>query len=89
MKAYNCKSTSLLLVKGGSISSIGAGVLRPLSPSWEHNVRRIKDNVARSESASAGETRAFWRETGVSFLEMKSLLVDADCEDIFEVAGAF
>jgi len=68
---------------------MGASVLRPLSPSCEHNVRRIKDSVARSERASVGEPRAFCREAGVSGLETGSFFAEADCEDIFEVAEAF
>ncbi len=58
INAYNCKSTSLLLVKGGRSSSIGAGVvLRPFSPNCEHNVRRIKDKVACSDNESVGNSR--------------------------------
>ena len=68
---------------------MGPGVLRPLSPSWEHSVRRTKDSVVRSERASADSTRTFWREAGVSDLGMVSLLAVADCDDIFEVAKAF
>lgn len=66
MRAYNSRSTSLLLVNGGRISLIGAGVLRPFSPSWEHNVRRIKNRVARSETGSVEGRRVFARTAGMS-----------------------
>lgn len=94
MKAYSCRSTSLLLVKGGSNSSIGAGVLRPLSPNCEHNVRRIRARVARSDKGSGEGTRFEGRstETGISGLWRDSLLTgagaDGACEDILEVAWA-
>ena len=88
MKAYNCKSTSLLLVNGGRSSSIGAGVLRPFSPSCEHSVRRIRKRVARSDSGSADGSRALWRDKGVWGLEAGSLEADADCEETLEVARA-
>ena len=95
MKAYNCRSTSLLLVNGGRISSIGAGVLRPLSLRCVHRVRRIKKRVARSETGSADESLLLWRETGFSDLDGESLgaiadadEAEADCEDTFEVAIA-
>lgn len=62
ISAYNCKSTSLLLVKGGSSSSIGAGALLPLSPKWAHNVRLIRVKEAWSDVESfVLFARAFWR----------------------------
>lgn len=57
INAYSCRSTSLLLVSGGSISSIGAGVLRPFSLMCEHNVRRMNSNVDLSEIASVERLR--------------------------------
>lgn len=78
IRAYSCRSTSLLLVKGGSNSSIGAGVLRPLSPSWVHNVRRIKNIVARSERGSAEISRVLGRFAGVAGLAMGSFRAAAD-----------
>lgn len=86
--AYSCKSTSLLLVKGGRSSLIGAGVLRPFSPRCEHKLRRIRNVVARSESGSADDSRALWRETGVCGLEDCSLDADADCAETLDVANA-
>lgn len=102
MKAYSCRSTSLLLVKGGRISSIGAGVLRPLSPSCEHNVLRIKKSVERSDAGSeeAGRVRErgvifsdvegdFWVDAGVGATLFVVGFAEADCEDIFKVEMAF
>ena len=85
MMAYSCTSTSLLLVNGGRTSSIGAGVLRPFSPSCEHSVRRIKNRVARSERGSAGGRRAFEREVGVSGLKRESFDPKGGRDDMFEV----
>lgn len=74
-------------MSGGSNASIGAGVLRPFSPSWEHNVRRIRNRVARSDSGSDEGGRVLRRVIGVAGRDWGSLLVaDADCEDTFEVA---
>jgi len=93
MKAYSCKSTSLLLVNGGRISSIGAGVLRPLSLRCVHRVRRIRKSVARSATGSADWRRLFWREMGVSTLRKGSFdtspgVDEAEAGDIFDVATA-
>lgn len=60
-------------------------MLRPLSPNCEHNVRRIKNRVARSDRASIEVMRALWRLAGD--LERGFLVADADCEDMFEVVA--
>lgn len=66
---------------------MGAGVLRPFSPSCEHNVRRMRVRVAFSEYGSEAGGRVLCRLIGVAGLDSDSLLVaDADCEDTFEVA---
>lgn len=62
MIPYSWRSTAFELVKGGSTSSIGRGVLRPFSPFpssvlWEHRVRRINAAVALSEVVSGW---SFW-----------------------------
>lgn len=102
MKAYNCRSTSLLLVKGGRISSTGAGVLRPLSPNCEHNVLRMRKSVERSDTGSEEAGRVpergtifsdveggFWFGAGVGATLFVAGFAEADCEDIFEVEMAF
>lgn len=66
---------------------MGAGVLRPFSPSCEHSVRRMRVRVAFSEYGSDVGGRVLCRLIGVAGLDSDSLLVaDADCEDTFEVA---
>lgn len=76
----------MLLVSGGSSASIGCGVLRPFSPVCEHNVRRIRNRVARSDNESEGAGCVLRRVIGVSGRDIGSLVADADCEDTFEVA---
>lgn len=76
----------MLLVNGGSSASIGCGVLRPFSPICEHNVRRIKNRVARSDSGSDDGGRILRRVIGVSGRDIGSLVADTDCEDRFDVA---
>jgi hypothetical protein len=87
MSAYSCRSTSLLLVKGGRSSSIGAGVLRPFSPSCEHNVRLIKNRVVRSDRGSLVDCLVLCR-TGVCGLDGWSFEADADWAETLEVAKA-
>jgi hypothetical protein len=61
-------------------------VLRPFSPRGEHNVRRIRNRVARSEMGSADGERVFKREEGVSGLRRGSLDTKEGRDDRFEVA---
>jgi hypothetical protein len=101
IKAYNCRSTSLLLVRGGNISSIGAGVLRPFSARFGHNVLRIRKSVDRSEAGSLNGGRApervfgnpIFRGTSCGFVTVCAVSVEgfaeADWEEMFEVETAF
>lgn len=62
-----------------------------MSPNCEHNVRRIRARVARSDKGSGEDTLFDGRGTDGD-LRRGSLLTDARaggaCEDIFEVAWA-